>query len=90
MVLTDEKFAALGPVQTLALLEAGETPDSIRAPAGTRPVPAHDLVRLRELATLSSPTVLVCRSGVRSAALARLLRAEGIADIHALAGTRRR
>ena len=90
VVLTDEKFAALGPVQTLALLEAGETPDSIRAPAGTRPVPAHDLVRLRELATLSSPTVLVCRSGVRSAALARLLRAEGIADIHALAGTRRR
>ena len=62
-------------------------------PSGTvllRPVPVHDLVRLRELATLSSPTVLVCRSGVRSAALARLLRAEGIADIHALAGTRRR
>ena len=90
VVLTEEKLAALGPVQTLALLETGETFDSILAPAGTRPVPANDLVRLRELVALSGPTVLVCRSGVRSAALARLLRSEGLANIYALAGAHHR
>ena len=89
VVLTEEAFVALGPVQTLALLETGETPGSILAPAGAQPVPANDLGRLRELATPSGPLVLVCRSGVRSAALARLLRAEGRADIYALAGARR-
>lgn len=87
VVLTEEEFAALGPVRTVTLLEAGETPGANRV--GSEAVPADDMMRLRELAA-TGPLVLVCRSGVRSAALARLLRAEGLANIHALAVTRRR
>ena len=84
VVLTEEQFAALGPVRTVTLLEAGETPDS-----GREAVPAGDLIRLRELAAAGPLLVLACRSGRRSAALARLLRAEGQTNIHALAVTRR-
>jgi adenylyltransferase/sulfurtransferase len=43
-----------------------------------------DLVRLRELAS-QGPTILACRQGLRSAALARLLRVEGVAKVYALA-----
>jgi molybdopterin/thiamine biosynthesis adenylyltransferase/molybdopterin synthase catalytic subunit/rhodanese-related sulfurtransferase len=72
--------AAFGPnAQTVYLTEVGET-----APAGTTAVPAPDLPRLREFAA-SGPLVLTCRYGVRSAALARLLRAEGLAQVFALA-----
>jgi adenylyltransferase/sulfurtransferase len=46
-------------------------------------VSVHDLARLRELAA-EGPLVLTCRHGLRSAALARLLRAEGVPDIYAL------
>jgi len=71
-------IAALGTAtQTVYLTESGET-----APAGVLAVPALDLSRLRELAS-AGPLVLTCRYGVRSAALARLLRAEGIAQIFA-------
>lgn len=85
VVLTEEEYAALGAVRTVTLLEPGE---ASRAAAGVEAVPAGDLLRLRELAT-AGPLVLVCRSGLRSAAIARLLRAQGLADIHALADTRR-
>ena len=71
----------LGPADRLVfLLEPGDT-----APAGLTSVPAHDLAQLRELAT--GPLVLACRHGLRSAALARLLRAEGCAQVRALAAT---
>ena len=72
--------AALGPAaQVVYLTEPGEP--ALASAAVT--VPAHDLVRLRELAA-TGPLVLHCRHGLRSAALARLLRAEGRPDIHAL------
>jgi adenylyltransferase/sulfurtransferase len=74
--------AALGPTaQTLYLTEPGES-----APAGITNASALDLARLRELAT-AGPLVLTCRYGVRSAALARLLRAEGHAHVFALTQT---
>ncbi len=73
--------AALGAIaQTVYLTEADET-----AVAGVLTVPALDVTRLRELAA-TGPLVLTCRYGVRSAALARLLRAEGHASTFALTG----
>jgi molybdopterin/thiamine biosynthesis adenylyltransferase/molybdopterin synthase catalytic subunit len=76
--------AALGPAARLVyLLEAGET----AAPAPVLTVAAHDLAQLRELAQ-GGPLVLSCRHGLRSAALARLLRAEGMTGIHAVARDR--
>ncbi|HEX2861599.1 MAG TPA: ThiF family adenylyltransferase, partial [Lacunisphaera sp.] len=69
--------AGVPGAQTLYLTEPGEA-----APAGTASVPASDLARLRELAA-TGPLVLTCRYGVRSAALARLLRAEGLAQVFA-------
>jgi adenylyltransferase/sulfurtransferase len=72
--------ATLGPAaQAIFLLEAG---DAQPVPAGFQAVPAHDLNRLRALAS-DGPVVLVCRRGIRSAALARLLRIEGFANVHA-------
>jgi molybdopterin/thiamine biosynthesis adenylyltransferase/molybdopterin synthase catalytic subunit/rhodanese-related sulfurtransferase len=84
VVLTAEEITALGPVQTIALLEPGETLDAA-APPNTIAIPMGDLVRIRELATQGA-TVLTCRHGLRSAALARLLRAEGLPKIYSLAG----
>lgn len=70
---------ALGPTaRTIYLTEPGET-----SLAGKSAVPALDLTRLREFAA-AGPLVLTCRNGVRSAALARLLRAEGFAQVFAL------
>ncbi len=60
------------------LTEPGET-----APANVTSLAAYDLVQLRELAA-TGPLVLACRYGVRSAALARLLRAEGLANVFAI------
>ena len=72
--------AALGPTaRTIYLTEPGEA-----APAKFS-VPAHDLVRVRELAA-AGPLVLTCLYGVRSAALARRLRAEGLANVFAQTG----
>lgn len=71
-------LADAGTATTVYLTEAGES-----APAGATPVPARDLPRLRELAA-AGPLVLTCRHGVRSAALARLLRAEDHAHVFAL------
>jgi adenylyltransferase/sulfurtransferase len=74
--------AALGPAtQAIFLLEAGDTQP---IPAGVQPLPAHDLNRLRALAA-SGPVLLACRRGLRSAALARLLRTEGLTNVFALA-----
>ena len=53
------------------------------APAAVASAPALDLNRLRACAA-AGPLVLTCRYGVRSAALARLLRAEGSASVFAL------
>lgn len=86
IVLTSEQLAILGPVQTIALLEPGETLDAASAPPGTMAISMSDLVRLRELAS-RGPAILTCRHGLRSVALARLLRAEGMSEIYALAGT---
>ena len=76
-------LAALGPGARLVYLAE---PGDASAPAPALTVPALDLVRLRELAA-EGPLVLHCRHGLRSAALARLLRAEGRAGIHALASS---
>ncbi|MEO6874269.1 MAG: ThiF family adenylyltransferase [Opitutaceae bacterium] len=86
LVLTAEQLVALGPVQTIALLEPGETLDAVTASAHTIAVPMGDLVRIRELAA-QGPTVLTCRHGLRSVALARLLRVEGNRRIYALPGS---
>jgi len=70
---------ALGATaQTIYLTEPGEP-----VPAGQVSIPVQDLPRLRELAA-AGPLVLTCRFGVRSAALARLLRAEGLPQVFAL------
>lgn len=84
VVPSPEELAALGPLQRIALLETGERFDATQAPTGTLAVAASDVARLRTLAT-NGPLLLTCRAGVRSAALARLLRAEGFATVHALA-----
>jgi adenylyltransferase/sulfurtransferase len=74
--------ASLGPVaQIIYLTEPGES-----APVGKKSVPALDLASVRELAA-TGPLVLSCRYGVRSAALARLLRAEGLGNVFALTGS---
>lgn len=79
--LTAARAAALTPPgRVVHLLEPGDAPPAAPALA----VPAQDLVRLRELAA-NGPVVLTCRRGLRSAALARLLRAEGAGGVFALA-----
>jgi adenylyltransferase/sulfurtransferase len=71
--------AALGAgARTVYLTEPGEA-----APAGVAAVPALDVAQLRTFAA-AGPLVLTCRYGVRSAALARLLRAEGLLQVYAL------
>ncbi len=83
-VLTEEQFSALDSAHVVVLLERGESLSPARQAAGAIGIPVGDLVRIRELAQLG-PVGLTCRSGVRSAALARLLRAEGLANVHGLA-----
>ncbi|SDS19659.1 ThiF family adenylyltransferase [Opitutus sp. GAS368] len=77
-------LARLGArAQSVYLLEPGEPgPTDGTALA----VPANDLARLRELAAGGQPVVLACRHGLRSAALARLLRAEGLPAVYARTG----
>jgi adenylyltransferase/sulfurtransferase len=85
VVLSAEEITALGSVQTVALLEPGETLDVTAAPPNSIAIPMGDLIQIRELAT-QGLTILSCRHGLRSAALARLLRAEGLGHVYALAG----
>lgn len=76
------RLAGLGTAARIVhLVEPGD-PAPATGPALA--VPVHDLARLRELAA-EGPLVLTCRHGVRSAALARLLRAEGVPAVYALA-----
>ncbi|MEY3775155.1 MAG: Sulfur carrier protein ThiS adenylyltransferase [Verrucomicrobiota bacterium] len=78
--LDSSGVAALGPTaQTIYLTEPGET-----SPPGKITVAALDLSLLREFAS-AGPLVLTCRHGVRSAALARILRAEARTCVFALA-----
>jgi adenylyltransferase/sulfurtransferase len=86
LFLNDEQLAAAGAMRTAWLLEAGEIPARDRP--GIEWVAAGDVLRLRELAA-TGPLVLACRSGVRSAALARLLRTEGLAAVYAQAARSR-
>ncbi len=86
VLLSLDEMAALGKVQMVALLEPGESLDPARSATGTLPVPVGDIARLRELAALG-PVILTCRHGVRSAAIARLLRLEGATGIYAMAGS---
>lgn len=73
-------LAALGPsARTVFLREPG---DPLPAPTGVETVPANDLAQLRGLAA-AGPLVLACRHGIRSAALARLLRAEHTPGVYA-------
>ena len=83
VVISSEVLAALGSAaRVVHLIAPGETP----APDLTV-VATHDLGQLRTLAA-QGPLVLFCQSGIRSAAIARLLRAEGLHGVHALAPTR--
>jgi adenylyltransferase/sulfurtransferase len=77
-LLDRETFAALVPAPRIVRL--AEPDDTSSAPDIVSP---HDLARLRELAA-EGPIALTCRSGVRSVALARLLRAEGVNNVYAL------
>ncbi len=65
--------------RVIHLVADGEKPQ----PDGLQ-VATHDLPRLRALAT-QGPIALSCPSGIRSAAIARLLRAEGLGNVYALA-----
>lgn len=65
--------------RTVYLRESNET---VSESVAMTVLPLHDLVRLRELAS-AGPVLLRCRHGVRSAALARLLRAEGLPQVYA-------
>ena len=83
---TDETLfadaARLGPGTQLAFLV--EPGDTAAIPPGYERIAAGDLATLRARA-VARPLLLTCRRGLRSAALARLLRAEGLANVYALA-----
>lgn len=85
VVVDSDELSRFGELQVVVLLEAGEVLDSSYASTGAIGVAVGDLVRLREIAS-AGPTLLACRSGIRSATLARLLRSEGVRHLHALAG----
>ncbi len=87
--LDQTQVAALGPeAKIIFLLEPGDTAPP--ADRGTvHAVPVHDLATVREFAA-AGPIALTCRHGLRSAALARLLRAEGLDRIYALTTSPRR
>ena len=82
VVLGPDEITALGPVRLIALIDAGEILDPTRAPAGMIAVPTSDIAQLRQLVN-EGRTVLTCRHGLRSAALARMFRAEGQQDVYA-------
>ena len=81
--LDEAEAAALGAQATrIFLAEPGDAlPSPVRA--NFQIVPSSDLARVREFAA-AGPVVLTCRYGLRSAALARLLRAEGLSQVRAL------
>lgn len=84
LLLDPQQTSALGETARLVyLLEPGEPNPPSEKFIG---IPMNDLVRLREVA-VGGPVVLACRHGLRSAALARLLRAEGMSSVYAFVGT---
>ncbi len=83
LMIALEALGRLVPFRIVALLDVGEQLQASLAPAGTVGIPIEDIAQLREAAA-SEIVVLACRRGIRSAALARLLRAEGRGGIYAL------
>lgn len=83
LTIAFDALSRLVPFRVIALLDVGEQLGSAPVPAGTVGIPLGDMAQLREAAT-GGRVVLACRHGVRSAALARLLRAEGCDEIYAL------
>jgi adenylyltransferase/sulfurtransferase len=83
IILDPEQAIALEDAQTVALLASDEELDPSRATAGTLTAAIGDLARLRELVHGQGNIILTCRYGIRSSALARLLRAEGCAGVYA-------
>ena len=86
VVIDADKVATMQPRHLIALLEPGEELDLSSAPPYSIALPIGNLVQVRELAR-RGPTVLACRHGLRSAALARMLRGEGMHNIYAQAGS---
>ena len=80
-LLTEEQFAAIDSGRVVVLLESGESLTPRQQAAGVIGISASDLVRIRGLAQ-DSPVGLTCRLGIRSAAIARLLRAEGLGNVY--------
>jgi adenylyltransferase/sulfurtransferase len=81
--LAGDALVTLGPTARVVMIaDPGEA-----VPPDGPLVAADDVARLRELAA-AGPIVLSCRSGLRSAALARLLRSEGRGRVFALAPAR--
>ena len=81
--LAGDALVTLGPTARVVMIaDPGEA-----VPPDGPLVAADDVARLRELAA-AGPIVLSCRSGLRSAALDRLLRSEGRGRVFALAPAR--
>lgn len=72
-------FAPPPGARGVFLVEPG---DAAPVPDGRITLPVGDLATIRALAA-EGPVMLSCRRGLRSAALARLLRAEGVATVFA-------
>lgn len=83
LLVDPERLEDLDPLTRFVFLAEPNEPPALVAAEGAIPVPIHDLARLREMAA-AGPLVLSCRHGVRSAAIARLLRSEGITTVRAL------
>ena len=82
-LLTEEQLPGRERMRIVALLENGEALSAKMWPADAIGVPVNDLIQVRNLAA-AGPIALTCRSGIRSAAIARLLRAEGLGNVHGL------
>ncbi len=79
------QVTALGATAKIVfLVESADAGQPISYPA-MQIVPGHALASVREFAA-AGPVVLSCRYGLRSAALARLLRSEGLPQVYALTG----
>jgi molybdopterin/thiamine biosynthesis adenylyltransferase/molybdopterin synthase catalytic subunit/rhodanese-related sulfurtransferase len=85
LLLDAGQVGALGSAAKLIfLVEPGDTtaPFDLRS---AQIVPVNNLARVREFAA-TGPVVLSCQYGLRSAAIARLLRSEGLTQVYALTG----
>jgi adenylyltransferase/sulfurtransferase len=73
-----------GPLQLIDVREPGETASGIIA--GARCIPLGTLGEQQSSLSAHMTTVLVCRSGARSARAARQLMAAGFSAVHSLSG----